>query len=256
MRHAERVDLVFGPQWIETAFDRNGNYKRNNLNMPHILPKRNSKRDFINDSPITEIGKSQAKFTGEALSDESYSFQYCYVSPSLRSIQTAHHVLEAMNLQKTCKIRIEPSLFEFLGWYEKEMPTFLHFDALINFGFNIDTSYKPIITVDRLQFDEKYTDYYSRSFNFMKYLTNLHLREGASVLIVGHAATLEVCSRQIVGQPVRSYPEFNSVIRKVPYLGCCLLNKTHDQVTFDLQPTGINPLTHSGTFNFDANVLK
>jgi len=46
-RHGERIDLAFGPQWIEQAFDRNGKYRRINLNMPSDLPTRTVKREFI-----------------------------------------------------------------------------------------------------------------------------------------------------------------------------------------------------------------
>ena len=160
LRHAERVDLVFGQQWIDVSFDQYGNYRRTNLNMPLNIPPRASKRDFYGDSPIPEMGKTQAKFTGEALKTgpEQFNFQYCYVSPSLRSIQTAHHVLETMGLEKVCKLRIEPSLFEFLGWYEKGLPNFLSSETLVNFGYNIDINYKPVITADKLQPDENYTD--------------------------------------------------------------------------------------------------
>ncbi len=87
-----------------------------------------------------------------------------------------------MGLEKTCKIRVEPSLFEFLGWYEKGAPNFLHFEPLIDFGYNIDVNYKPLITVDRLEKEENYTDYYTRSHNLMKNLTNLHQKDGKSNL--------------------------------------------------------------------------
>ena len=60
-------------------------------------------------------------------------------------------------------------------------------EALIEFGFNIDTAYQPLLAVDQLQVDENYTDYYQRSFNITKYLTNVHQSEGANILIVGHA---------------------------------------------------------------------
>jgi len=255
MRHAERVDLVFGAQWIESTFDRNGVYRRNNLNMPRALPKRPSRRDFINDSPITEIGKTQSRFTGEGLHEQVHSFQYCYVSPSLRCIQTAHYVLEAMNLHRFCKLRIEPTLFEYLGWYEKDRPTFLAMEPLVHFGYNVDVNYKPFTSVDKLQKEESYNDYYGRSYNFMKHLLTLHHREEAQILIVGHAGTLEVCTRQVTGHPMRENHSFNSVIRKVPYLGCCLLSKNNEN-QYEVSSTGIHPMTHSATFNFDASVLK
>ena len=93
VRHGERIDLAFGPQWIEQAFDRSGKYRRINLNMPQDLPHRASKREFLGDSPLTEIGQFQARLTGEALGMEGYRIHYCYVSPALRCIQTAHQIL-------------------------------------------------------------------------------------------------------------------------------------------------------------------
>ena len=63
--------------------------------MPISLPRRrNPFRDFIGDSPITEIGACQARLTGEALAANDSLAQYCYASPSLRCIQTAHCILQ------------------------------------------------------------------------------------------------------------------------------------------------------------------
>ena len=93
-RHAERIDLALGGNWMEKSFDHNGKYQRINLNMPKNLPPRLDKKDYIGDSPITEVGKFQARLTGEALLDiQGAKFNYCYVSPSLRCIQTAHQIL-------------------------------------------------------------------------------------------------------------------------------------------------------------------
>lgn len=97
--------------------------------------------------------------------------------------------LIAQGLDKVVKLRIEPSVFEFLGWYERGLPKFLSSEALVEFGFNIDTTYQPLLAVEQLQVDENYTDYYQRSFNITKYLTNVHQGEGANILVVGHAGT-------------------------------------------------------------------
>lgn len=93
-RHGERIDLTFGAAWLEQAFDKAGKYRRTNLNMPANLPIRNSKRDFIGDSPLTEVGRFQARLTGEALGEECYRIHYCYTSPALRCIQTAQQILQ------------------------------------------------------------------------------------------------------------------------------------------------------------------
>jgi ubiquitin-associated SH3 domain-containing protein len=99
-------------------------------------------------------------------------------------------------------------------------------------------------------------DYYQRSFNSTKYLNNLHQNEGANVLVVGHAGTLEVCTRQMCGLPVRSYTEFNATIRKVPYLGLCVLEKDLNTNLFEIQPAVIPSLGHTANFNFDPYSLK
>ena len=95
-RHAERIDQAIGNLWFEKAFDQNGKYNRINLNLPNRLPFRADKRDFIGDSPITEIGKFQARLTGNALDLSGYKTNYCYVSPALRCIQTAHQMLKGI----------------------------------------------------------------------------------------------------------------------------------------------------------------
>lgn len=255
-RHGERIDLTFGLQWIEKSFDQNGKYKRVNLNMPNDLPVRSTKREFIGDSPLTEIGKFQAKLTGEALGIEGYKLHYCYSSPSLRCIQTAHKILKAQGLEKTVKIRIEPSLFEFLGLHKKGIPQFLTYEPLLEFGYNIDVNYKQFLPVDRLQPTENYKDYYQRSFALVKHLANVHMNDGANVLVIGHAGTLEACTRQISGSEMRPYLEFNSIVRKVPYLGLCLLEKEASSQAFEIKSAVIPPLSHASNTNFDKTSLN
>ena len=54
-RHAERVDVTFGKQWIQLSFDTNGCYHQRNLNMPKEIPKcKGGPSDFMKDSLITE----------------------------------------------------------------------------------------------------------------------------------------------------------------------------------------------------------
>jgi ubiquitin-associated SH3 domain-containing protein len=200
LRHGERVDFAFGPSWPELAFDKTGissffffrtflffpgNYRRINLNMPISLPhRRNPYRDFIGDSPITEIGASQARLTGEALAVNDCFAQYCYSSPSLRCLQTAHYILQGMGIEDRVKIRIEPGLFEFLGWYERGLPSFFNpsemivdADEEINL-FNIDKNYRPIISLEKLSRDEKYIDYYNRSYKVTQQITDKHKLTG------------------------------------------------------------------------------
>ncbi|CAF0839034.1 unnamed protein product [Didymodactylos carnosus] len=257
VRHGERVDFAFGPAWPEQAFDKLGNYQRMNLNMPVTVPKRrNPWRDFLGDSPVTEIGMAQARLTGEALAQNDSLVQYCYTSPALRCIQTAHCILEGMGIEDRVKIRIEPGLFEFLGWYERGLPTFLTSDMLQEHLFNIDKNYRPIISVEKLSRDEKYTDYYNRSFKITQQITDKHKLTGATLLFVGHAATLEVCTRQLCSQTPRSYQDFNGVIRKVSYLGMNLCERNPMDGTWSLKEPTIPPLQHSNNILFDWKTMK
>ncbi|CAF4007299.1 unnamed protein product [Rotaria sordida] len=265
IRHGERVDFAFGPSWPELAFDKAGNYHRINLNMPLSLPRRrNPFRDFIGDSPITEIGISQARLTGEALAANDCLAQYCYSSPSLRCIQTAHYILQGMGVEDRVKIRVEPGLFEFLGWYERGLPSFFN-SSNININeeieeennlYNIDKNYRPIISLEKLSRDEKYIDYYNRSFKVTQQITDKHKLTGANIFFIGHAATLEVCTRQLCSFPPRSYSDFNSVIRKVSYLGLqlCERNPTDGQWTLKTPP--IPPLQHANNISYDWQMMK
>jgi ubiquitin-associated SH3 domain-containing protein len=153
--------------------------------MPLSLPRRrNPFRDFIGDSPITEIGSSQARLTGEALATNDCLAQYCYSSPSLRCIQTAHYILQGMGIEDRVKIRVEPGLFEFLGWYERGLPSFFNpSEMIINEEeeinlYNIDKNYRPIISLEKLSRDEKYIDYYNRSFKVTQQITDKHKLTG------------------------------------------------------------------------------
>lgn len=42
-----------------------GNYKQADLNLPKTVVTRESYKDFLRDSPLTEIGKFQARATGK-----------------------------------------------------------------------------------------------------------------------------------------------------------------------------------------------
>lgn len=65
-----------------------------------------------------------------------------------------------------------------------------------------------------------------------------------------------MCTRQICGFPIRQYSEFNATIRKVPYLGLCLLEKDASSQIFEVQQAVIPPLAHTANFNFDPASLK
>lgn len=88
-----------------------------------------------------------------------------------------------MGIEDRVKIRVEPGLFEFLGWYERGLPSFFNVlemntnEEEAN-SYNIDKTYRPIISLDKLSRDEKYIDYYNRSFKITQQITDKHKLTG------------------------------------------------------------------------------
>lgn len=64
IRHGERVDALFGDNWIQQAFDRAGNYRRFHTNLPASLPYRQNYQDYRYDPPLTELGLIRSFRTG------------------------------------------------------------------------------------------------------------------------------------------------------------------------------------------------
>ena len=80
-----------GAFWLGSA----GNFTRTDLNMPVSVPKRRAGPSaYIRDPPLTALGVFQAQSTGRAMKDAGITFNRVYVSPALRSIQTAAGVLD------------------------------------------------------------------------------------------------------------------------------------------------------------------
>lgn len=93
-----------------------------------------------------------------------------------------------MGIGDRVKIRVEPGLFEFLGWYERGLPSLfttsdmnIHEDEEINL-YNIDKNYRPIIPLEKLSRDEKAIDYYNRSFKVTQQITDRHKLTGKKSL--------------------------------------------------------------------------
>ncbi|KRT78226.1 SH3 domain-containing protein [Oryctes borbonicus] len=254
MRHGERIDFTFG-SWIPYCFDEKGNYLRKDLNMPSTLPKRGSgPAAYIKDSPLTNIGGLQATLVGEALKQSGITVDHAYSSPSFRCIQTCDGVLKGLGVRDTLKIQIEPGLFEWLIWYPDSLPIWFNEDELISFGYNIDREYEPVISKEVLsERHESCELFYSRSAFVTSKVLETH--PSGNILFVGHAATLDVCSRELLGKKPRNATEFSKMLQKVPYCSLMALENS-DAATWNFIEPPVPPVTHSNNQRFDWKVIQ
>ncbi|XP_033119264.1 protein UBASH3A homolog [Anneissia japonica] len=218
VRHAERVDISFGQQWIHLSFDENGKYLRKNINMPRKVPDRaGSPKSFINDSPITEMGLFQARMTGEAMRDAGIKISHVFSSPALRSVQTADAILKGLGTPASVMINVDITLFEWLAWCKGGLPNWMTLEELKAFGLNVDTTYKSFITAQQLNLQENCHSYFKRSELFMRHVLK-HNKDGNNFLIVGHAGSLDGCTRLLQGLSPRPALEFTKIVQKVKSL--------------------------------------
>lgn len=73
------------------------------------------------------------------------------------------------------------------------------------------------------------------------------------MLLVGHTATLDTCSRELVSKSARSGSELVKIIQKIPY--CSLVEVTGAGDSWNIVEPPCLPLTHSTNQRFDWKVL-
>ncbi|XP_071841593.1 ubiquitin-associated and SH3 domain-containing protein B-like isoform X3 [Apostichopus japonicus] len=256
LRHAERVDVTFGEQWLQYSFDSKGMYHRRNLNMPRKVPLRSGgKMDFKKDSPITEMGQYQSKLTGEAIAEAGLNITQVYASPALRCVQTADAVLRGMKAPDKLKIRIEPCIFEWLAWCKGILPKWLPVAELAVFGLKVDTSYEEFLKTGRLDLKEGSEAYFKRCNLLAKHIFQKYPDDG-DILIVGHASSLDGISRPLQGLSSRPTKEFCKLVQSVPYCGCVTLQEYKEFGIWDLVQPPFPTLTHSPNSRFDWRSLQ
>ena len=257
-RHAERVDVTFGKQWIQLSFDTNGCYHRRNLNMPKEIPKRKGgPSDFMKDSPITETGFFQSRLTGEGMREQGIRIQYIYCSPALRCVQTANAIVQGLQ-DPSIKLRVENGLFEWLAWCRGSFPTFMTPAELSKCGLIVDTSYVSQVALQDLKPNETHLEFYKRMFNITRLILKTIGPASGNVMFVGHAATLEACTRQLVGAQPRTAQELTKIVQKIPYCGLCVCQESEfgKNSTWDFIDPPIPPLTHAPNIRFDWRCLQ
>ena len=258
LRHAERVDVTFGKQWIQLSFDADGSYNRRNLNMPKEVPKRKGgPADFMKDAPITETGLFQARLTGEGMRDQGIRVSHLFCSPALRCVQSANAILQGLQ-DATIKIKVENGLFEWLAWCRGGFPNFMTPAELALFGLSVDPGYVSQVAVQDLKPSETHQEFYKRMFNITRLVLRTVGANSGNIMFVGHAATLEACTRQLVGGQPRSAQELTKIVQKIPYCGVCVCQESEfgRNATWDFIDPPVPPLTHAPNIRFDWRCLQ
>ena len=250
-RHAERVDVTFGKQWMQLSYSANGAYRPNDLNMPRSIPP---VRDTLGkDTPITAVGEFVAKLTGEGLRHQQIKVSHIYSSPALRCVQTAHAIIEGLQ-DRSLKIKVENGLFEWLSWNKRQLPKFMTTSELKESGMPVDEDYQSCVDTGDFKADENHLEFYKRMYNITRLLLHNSGKSASNILFVGHAAGLEACTRRLVGDSLLSSSELTAMVQKIPYCGLCVCEEGPSKWTYVEPP--IPPLTCAPCVRFNWLTLK
>nr|XP_048307239.1 ubiquitin-associated and SH3 domain-containing protein A isoform X1 [Myodes glareolus] len=253
IRHGERVDQVFGKSWLQQCTTTDGKYYRPDLNFPRSLPRRSSGiKDFENDPPLSSCGIFQARLAGEALLDSGIRVTAVYVSPALRCVQTAKHILEELKLEKKLKIRVEPGVFEWMKWEaSKATPNFLTLEELKEANFNVDPDYRPAFPRCSLMPAESYDQYVERCTVSIGQVISTCPQDMGVTLIVSHSSALDSCTRPLLRLPPRECGDFAQLVRKIPSLGMCFCEEDIEEGKWELVNPPVKTLTHGANSAFN-----
>ncbi|XP_047735455.1 protein UBASH3A homolog [Hyalella azteca] len=256
MRHGERADFTFG-DWCKVCFDKEGRYKQADLNLQPSVPSRaDMPQAFIKDCPLTRIGEMQAQLVGEGFAATHTPIHHVYCSPSLRCVMTATSVLRAMKLMDRMPLKIEPGLFEWLAWYPEGVPRFMTNEELTSAAFNIDLSYRPVLSTSKLSTDETCEQYYARSSQVTNSILAATKFQGGSVLLVAHAASLDTCTRQLVGAHPRNSSGMTSLVQKVPYCAVAVAEESPAEGLCNLVEPPFRSPTHASNPSYDWTIWR
>uniref|UniRef100_A0A914YMP2 Uncharacterized protein n=1 Tax=Panagrolaimus superbus TaxID=310955 RepID=A0A914YMP2_9BILA len=125
IRNGESCDRLC-PEWRHKVFRDDGIYRCIDLNQPSKIIARSSPDLFRNDTPLTQIGSVSSQLLGRGMLMKSAGVHTIYSSPAFRCIQTASAIIGNLNMKKTPKIFVEPSLIDPLSFYSQVKTDYRH----------------------------------------------------------------------------------------------------------------------------------
>lgn len=182
--------------------------------------------------------------------------QYWRVSDSLQKFFlrcSSDLPFPGLGIKDSIPIRIEPGLFEWLGFLHQNFPPYFTPTDLKAQGFNIDTTYKPHLTCDQLreQLNETVPKLYARNNATMEAI--LKTTTTGNILVVAHAISLETCSRMLLGKTERPWQELYSVFSNCAFCSMAALEKDADgKFSFIEPPAGSITSSSNGSFDWKS----
>ncbi|CAF2494286.1 unnamed protein product [Rotaria sp. Silwood2] len=245
-RHGERADIALGPHWFRNLRKTGGRYS----GVSYLVPRPDDS-EWENDPPLTIRGEHQSRSTGRKLLQLGYPIDYCYSSPAYRSVQTASKILESQG-RKAVPINIEPGLFECSSWHRNAPLSFIPPEYLAaDKHFNIDPYYTPVYnTIDAVE-DEG--SYYQRSRLLIDAIVKAHKHQGGTILLSGHAGSIEVITRGMLGRSAR--PErLHFEADKVDFCNFAILERDANTNQWLIHPPYSNESYYSGHENIPSTI--
>uniref|UniRef100_UPI00398F7FC0 ubiquitin-associated and SH3 domain-containing protein A-like n=1 Tax=Pristiophorus japonicus TaxID=55135 RepID=UPI00398F7FC0 len=195
----------------------------------------------------------------EALLEKEVMIQWVYCSPALRCVQTAQHLLEALQLQHKVTIRVEPGLSEWTKWEgERVISNFMSVTEFKAAKYSVDINYSIHVPASSLIPSETYEDYISRCSSVMKAIVDSCRDKAGNILLVAHASTLDCCTRPLLGLPPKDAKEFVQMVRKIPALGLCCCEEVKETKKWQMIEPPVRTLTHgpNPAFSWKDTILQ
>ena len=85
-------------------------------------------------------------------------------------------ILSGMELER--EIRLEPGLFEWLGWYTMGLPKLLSPQEFKEFGFNVSFNHNPVCPISKFNMHETTEQYYERCAKVTQEILKTHENDG------------------------------------------------------------------------------
>lgn len=87
------------------------------------------------------------------------------------------------------------------------------------------------------------------------FLTGIYDLLGGHILLVGHASSLDVCSRQLIGKEIRPAKDMRKLLPQVPYCSLVTLEYEVENDQWELKEGPTMPVSHSSNARFDWKAL-